>query len=452
MGVRAGDQFVGFVLEQIDKAQKRLPLITSCAERAADQIVRQNGEYLSAGDDGFAGEPVWRAGGIAFLKRYRPDKKAQPPASAADSQRDAPYSDEFMAIQRTASYADIYNIRDAHENDVVLLGFEDERHERDLLAPYLQQLLSSGALILLFASDQTARDVESGFGKRQNLLTITHDVGDGGVIEAKGWREKICSGRSFVQRLHAWLFQAELIGAFLRRGKIPGILLSVTYESPQFFNLPLIHSYRFIPAFDVVPVQPGELGRTYLDHFREITTSVFSTQKEQFQQSAKWLAQAIRSNHKAFALVTHGVNPVGLSGDPGVFSFYSDPNVYYPEMEKICTKDDVALYVGYNWYPPELTAAVARSGAKVVFGLTLVRDLPPRAVIYGPGGPLFHPTSLAQLPKRDNWIYIDTKFAQYDGTLKIPGYPIPALCTSDLTNNLIYWRFVADTVELLGQS
>src|SRR6185436_12951525 len=124
-------------------------------------------------------------------KRYRPDKKPQPSTPTAGSQKHELYSDEFMAIQRTANYEDIFNIRDAHGNDVVLLGFEDERQERELLAPFLQQLLNSGALVILFASEQTAKDVQCRFGKRDNLLTITHDVGDAGVLQAKGRREKI---------------------------------------------------------------------------------------------------------------------------------------------------------------------------------------------------------------------------------------------------------------------
>jgi len=450
MTAGAGDRFVDFALTQIHKARKRLPVITNAAERCAEQIIRQNGEYLAAGDDGFAGEPVWRAGGIAFLKRYRPDKKVQPAAPAAASHKDTLYSDEFMAIQRTANYEDIYNVRDAHGNDAVLLGYENEQQERMFLAPYLQQLLSNEALVLLFASERTADEVESRFGKHQNVLSIVHDVADGGILEVPGWPEKICSGRSFVQRLHVWLFQAELIGAFLRRGKIPGVLLSITYESPQFFNLPLIHSYRFIPAFDVTPVSEGELGGTYLDHIGKIASTVFSDQADQFRRSAQWLASALRNAHKAIVLVTHGVRPAGLPGNAEVFRFYSDPNLYYPELEKTFTKDDVALYIGYNWYPPELPVAVEKAGGRVILSLTLVRDLPPRAVIYGPGGPLFHPTSLDQLPQRENWIYIDSKFAQYDGTLKIPGYPVPAVCTSDLACNMLYWRFLADTVEFLA--
>ena len=60
---QAGDQFVNFVLAEIETVRKKLPAITRAAEAAAERIVGRDGEFLAAGDQGFALEPVWRAGG-----------------------------------------------------------------------------------------------------------------------------------------------------------------------------------------------------------------------------------------------------------------------------------------------------------------------------------------------------------------------------------------------------
>ena len=38
--------------------------------------------------------------------------------------------------------------------------------------------------------------------------------------------------------------------------------------------MPLLHSYKFIPAFDVTPVEKGVLGDTYLNHLRRIVGSI----------------------------------------------------------------------------------------------------------------------------------------------------------------------------------
>lgn len=440
-----GDLFADFVLEQIDHCRGRLGSITKAADAAADRIVSRDGEFLSAGDDGFAQESVWRAGGIAFAKRWKPDKPVQ------TSYLQTGPSNQPLPYYRTGEYEERIYVRDCNSNDAVLLGFENEREERARLVPYVQQLLARGALIILFASENAVAAMEAEFGKKPNLVPITHGVRDGGILKIPGWPEKVCSGRSFVQRLNLWAFEAEIIGAFLRRGKMPGILLSVTYESPQIFNLPLINSYRFIPAFNVTPVEEGALGRTYLDEVKRILGDILPGQREKFRKASQWLAEALRNHHKGYALLIHGVTPPGLPGDPNLFTVYTEGNAQYPELKKTFTKDDVALFVGYNWYPPELADTVDQVDGKLICCITTVQDLPVRPVMYGTEGPLFHVASLEQLPKRDGHLYIDIKFPQYDATLKITGYPVLANPSSQLADNMVYWMFVANTVELLAR-
>jgi hypothetical protein len=293
--------------------------------------------------------------------------------------------------------------------------------------------------------------LERDFGRKPNLICIPHDVPDGGIIEVSGWPEKICSGRSIANRLYLWTFEAELISAFMRRGKLPGILLSVTYESPQVWNLPLLHSYKFVPAFNVAPVKQGVFGNTYLSHLSRIVSAIVPEQRPQFRKGAQWLAEAARSKQRSFALLIHGLDPKGLPGDPGLFQVFSEGNAYYPQLEKVIGKEDVALFVGYNWYPPQLADTVDRAGAKQILCFTLVQDQPPKPAIYGEVGELKHYTSFAELPQAANRIYIDLKFAQYNAVLKIPDYPVPALETSSFAEDVVYWHLVADTVELLAK-
>ena len=440
---QAGDHFVNFVLDEIEAVRKKLPEITQAAEVAADRIVHRNGELLSAGDHSFSLEPVWRAGGIAFARQYKPDKQAAA-AAVKSANGKIPY-------YRTKEFVEHFTIQDAKSNDVVLLGFENEKQERLHLVSTVKQLLSDKALIVFFGSEKSARQLEKRFGPRDNILFITHNVPDGGIIKILGWSEKICSGRSIVNRLSLWAFQAELIGAFMRRGKIPGILLSVTYESPQIWNIPLLHSYKFVPAFNVTPVKKGTLGNTYLNHLSRIVGSIVPGQRRQFRKAAQWLADAVRTKHKTFALLIHGLDPDGLPGDPGLFKVYSEGNAYYPQLDTEIGKDDVALFVGYNWYPPRLANTVDKAGGKQILCFTLVQEVPPKPAVYGEVGELLHPTSFDQLPQSKNRIYIDLKFAQYNAVLKIPDYPIPALETSAFAEDVVYWHLVADTVELLSQ-
>ncbi|MFP6768865.1 MAG: hypothetical protein VB859_11875 [Planctomycetaceae bacterium] len=440
--VQAGDHFVNFVLQEIEQTRKRLPGITRAANLAADRIVKHNGELLSAGDQSFSLEPVWRAGGIAFSRQYTPGG-----SSAGFPKLDSPK--DKIPYYRTEEFVKHFTVKKATAKDVVLLGFENEKEERKHLLPTVRQLLGDKALIIFFGSAIAAARLEQEFGKKDNLLTITHTVPDGGIVSVPGWTEKICSGRSIANRLYLWSFEAELIGAFLRRGKMPGILLSVTYESPQIWNMPLLHDYKFIPAFNVTPVKEGELGNTYLGHIRQIVGRILPGQRKKFQKAAKWLAEAARKKRTSYALLIHGLAPEGLPGDPGLFTVFSEGNAYYPQLDKVIRKNDVALFVGYNWYPPRLAKTVDKADARQILCFTLVQEVPPKPAVYGEVGELRHPTSFDQLPQAKNRIYIDLRFAQYNAVLKIPGYPIPALETSSFAEDVVYWHLVADTIELI---
>ena len=441
---QAGDHFVNFVLAEIEVTRKILPAITRAAELAADRIVDRNGELLSAGDQSFALEPVWRAGGIAFSRQYTPGN-----TNAGFPKIESPA--DKVPYYRTQQFVDHFTVKDANRDDVVLLGFENENQEQLHRSRYIQQLLSDNALIIFFGSASSGAQIEKEFGRQDNMLLITHDVPDGGIIKILGWPQKICSGRSIANRLYLWTFEAELISAFMRRGKMPGVLLSVTYESPQVWNIPLLNSYKFIPAFDVTPVKEGVFGNTYLDHLRQIVAGILPGQRHEFRKAAQWLAEAARTKHKSFALLIHGLAPEGLPGDPGLFKIFSEGNAYFPQLGKVIGKDDVAFFVGYNWYPRRLAETVDQAGAKQILCFTLVRDVPPKPAVYGEVGELFHPKSFDQLPQGDNRIYIDLRFAQYNAVLKIPGYPVPALETSSFAEDVVYWHLVADTIELLAK-
>ncbi len=438
-----GDRFVQFVLGEIETVRKELPSITRAADAAAERIVNDDGELLSAGDQSFSLEPVWRAGGIAFARRYVPDKQSLM-AKVESANDKIPY-------YRTKEFVEKFTVDSAGKRDVVLLGYENEKEERRHLIPTVKQLLGDDALIIFFGSTASAERLTRQFGKNPRLLLITHNVPDGGIVEVPGWPEKLCSGRSIANRLYLWTFQAELISAFMRRGKMPGILLSVTYESPQIWNLPLLNSYKFIPAFDVTPVKQGEFGATYLNHLKSIVSSLVPTQREQFHKAAQWVAEAIREKRQIFALLIHGLEPDGLPGDPGFFTVFSEGNAYYPQLEGKMKPGDVAFFVGYNWYPRQLAQTVDKARGKQILCFTLVQDQPPKPAIYGEVGELRHYTSFRSLPQNKNRIYIDLKFAQYNAVLKIPGYPIPALETSSFAEDVAYWYVVAQTAAILGK-
>ena len=146
---QAGDHFVNFVLKEIETARKKLPDIARAADIAADRIVGNDGELLSAGDHSFSLEPVWRAGGIAFSRQYLPDKETAAAAVEAASDK-IPY-------YRTKEFVEHFTMNHATSKDVVLLGFENEQQEQVLLHSTVKQLLLDEALIIFFGSEKTVK-------------------------------------------------------------------------------------------------------------------------------------------------------------------------------------------------------------------------------------------------------------------------------------------------------
>jgi len=403
-------------------------------------LVDRDGGLLAVGDDGFALEQIWRSAGFGFAKRFKP--QAAPSTARFES------SEKGLTFHQTAEFERRFFVSEAKPGDVVLLGYENEREEQAHVRGDIEGLLDKDVLIVFFGSENAAKEIQRRIGKRQNFLPLTHRVPDGGLLQVPGWPDKVCSGRGLVNRLYLWVFASELIAACLRRGKVPGILLSATYESPQILNIPLIDSYRFIPAFNVSPIKKGALATKYLNHLHGIASQIVRDQRPQFRQAAQWLADAIRNKHKVRALTIESLRPVGLPGNPNLFENYVDPGDFDAAVKK-AGPGEVALYVGYNWYPTALGEAVDKAGGKLIVCITLVQDFPPNPVDLGE--PFVQVSSLKQLPKRDNHVYINTKFDQYDGCLMIPEYPIPVRPTSFISVPLVYWHLVADTVELLGR-
>ena len=119
-----------------------------------------------------------------------------------------------MPYYRTEEFVKHFTVQKAKRDDVVLLGYENEKEEQRHLAANIKQLLSDEALIVFFGSEMSAKQIEKEFGRRDNLILITHNVPDGGILDIPGWPEKICSGRSIANRLYLWTFEAELLPNF----------------------------------------------------------------------------------------------------------------------------------------------------------------------------------------------------------------------------------------------
>jgi hypothetical protein len=442
----AGDSYYEFAIAEIERAADRLQVMADLADLAAERIVNRGGGLL-ASVPSFGIECVGRSGGIAFAKLWKPDESLRSQTGPQTNRNGV----ELAAENSSSSRLRI--------DDVLLLGFEKMEEENAYLDAFLSQALQSRALILLFVSEESARKVQARLGAKENLRYVTHGVPDGGILQVAGCRQKICSGRSFAQSVNLWSFQSELIGAFLRKGKMPGILLSATYESPPVFNVALLESYRFVPAFEVTPITKTSLGSTYLSEAKAILGRILPGQREKFREAARWMAESIKNGCKVHAMTGYihgGFDPAGLPV-PSLFTFHTNVYTQHADIARHVSKGDAVLFVGHNWYPPELGEIVDRAGGKLIACIALVHNLPPKPVLpslpsaYGTSSPLFHPTSFDQLPNFVNHLYIDLKFTEYDGILKLPEFPVLANPTSQLAMRVVFWHLFADTMEQVLQ-
>ncbi|MFN0056723.1 MAG: hypothetical protein ACKV0T_31655 [Planctomycetales bacterium] len=151
---QAGDHFVNFVLNEIELAREKLPAMAAAADLAVERIVNRDGQFLSAGDQSFSLEPVWRAGGIAFARQYLPEKQTAVKAVEA--------AGDEIPYYRTREFVEHFTVQQAGKNDVVLVGFENEKQEQQRLIPLVEQLLKEGALVVFFGSDAGSKKRPSG--------------------------------------------------------------------------------------------------------------------------------------------------------------------------------------------------------------------------------------------------------------------------------------------------
>ena len=355
---------------------------------------------------------------------------------------------EELSVHQSPGFEKRFLVGDAEQNDVALLGYENVCEEEAHLTETVKQLDACKAFIVLFASKRASWPGSVGAWRR--IKPCFHHSRCPGRRSNRNSR--MARKGMFGPRAHQPFASLAIRGRadcrFSSTGENPWILLSATYESPQIWNLPLIGSYKFIPAFNVSPVGKGVFGQAYLKHLRDIAVSVVPDQRHTFRVAAQWLADAVRSRRTVRALTMESLNPVGLAGNPGFFVNYTDPFTYDQDVKKI-QPNEVALYAGYNWYPTALAEAVDRASAKLILSITCVQDFPPTPLDLGE--PFIQVSTLDDLPKHTNHVYIDSKFDQYDGCMIIPGYPIPGLPTSFLSVPLVYWHLVADTVELLAK-
>jgi uncharacterized phosphosugar-binding protein len=369
------------MLDLVDNVEKNLQPISEVADEVANRLVNGGSLYSTEDGGGFVSELGGRAGGIMMLKRLQ----------------------------------DAAEIR---QGDAVLATTLDlEREEQGKL---LWDLIEKGVLVVLFGSEESPLKA-----KVNRLIPTFMPVGTAPQVQICGAEEPICPGATVADITAGWAFAGELIAACTRLGKMPTMYQSVYIPNSKVWN-PKYSGQAFHDDFDIAPLAPTAVGRTYLADIRRCFEGIRNTQLSLFEQAGQFGAEALKAGNKVWYFYNghHLHDQVGLPGDPGLLTEGDRDN---PTV----ATGDVYFWVGYYDRPDPQLEIVEKAGCKAVW-ITGARSVNP-------------------IPLAADRIVIDPYWGFGDASVAIPGYDIRILPPSGVVQTACLWMVVGEMAKALAK-
>ena len=387
-------QYVETILASADHIEENLPAITEAAEQAADRLVAGGNLYSAADEEGFAGEPVIRAGGMMMMNPAPGD-----PGKMGDL-------------------------------DVVLVGTlnlkPDQQREE------LRAMREAGALVILFGSDQSPLKDEVDF-----LIGSGLPSGMASVVTIEGRSEPIYPAGPAGNAAALWVFTGELVAACTRRGEMPTMFLSNGLPGAGEWNGKYHNRYAFHPDMQIDPVPPGQLGQAYLTEIRRCLEGMRDHQIPALQEGGRRIANAIHAGYTAWAVTFGGHmcrHQLGLPGDPG----FLDPS-YATSSGGV-----------------QLLSAMNPGDALVYMGWTVGSLRPPDALREKqfPSVMILGAQETVSFDPYPWEIYVDPYWEYGHSCVEIPGYDIKILPSSAVAQIAALWMIVGEiaAVPIIGSA
>jgi len=224
---------------------RQVPLVTKAAAAAADRLIAHPRALLNvpyAEQPTFAEEILNRAGGLAL---------PLPPCERP---------------------------REVTEHDILLFSVRSWERDGARAGALLSESRNKGWLSVLFASKAgMPKEIEVDF-------VIDNGASSGAAAEAPL--------NSIVNILNAWLWQCEYVAALSRRGKCPGVLMSVLLPEAQRHNSALqTREGRHWMSDCATSIEPGKLARLYLQRVDRLRSDLGG---DPIQAQVKQAARVIR--------------------------------------------------------------------------------------------------------------------------------------------------------------
>jgi len=255
----------------------------------------------------------------------------------------------------------------ATDHDVVLLSVRSWEKNGEAVLNKIQECRAKGWKVTLIAS-------ASG---RPDDLNVDHFIDNGAPSgTAEHGRVNVLANVAI-----GWMWCCEYASAMTRKGKIPGILVSVSYDDAEGHNRPIqrMDGRHWIGECDT-PVPAGELARIYLERVEKLVTDLKSEHIQgQIDRAADVVARRlaaggtvgltglghlilhepmeddVKSPFKTF-MVVHGRNAFAKNLEPGdlvVYLAYMGLNSAYKDYGKLVEEAGLDMISSYAPPPPD---------------------------------------------------------------------------------------------------
>jgi hypothetical protein len=176
---------------------------------------------------------------------------------------------------------------------VAIIGWDRAPAERDL--QLVKDAKARGCFVIGFgprkmpALSEHAKvcDVwfDSGFGAEDTIIRF--DDGSAGG-----------RGNCLMNTLHGWALTAEIVSALTRRGKMPTMWKSYSYEDGRAWGDRYLGKSQFHDDFQVPPIARGKLGKEYLRQIRALLLRFERSQLPAINETADRIAAELQQGRK----------------------------------------------------------------------------------------------------------------------------------------------------------
>jgi len=397
------DRYAAFALRTCDRTEAQLPQLTSLAERVAER-------HLAGGMLGVVWEPPAATG-------------PQGPQYEIKGRSGGLSAYDGSAAKRMAQ-AD-------RAKDTVIIGWQRDPDPRDLdiLRKYREHYF-----VVAFGPRSLPALAE-----HVKLCDAWIDTGlevDDRVVELPAGT-RAGRGQALANILNAWVFQAELVAALTRHGKMPTMLKSHAWDDSAEWNGRYRGKMRFHDDLEIRPVAAGVLGQRYLDRIRGLVRTFTATQRAPVARTADLIAEELRHGHKTVVAQT-GHTTYELVGKYEDEAWASPVVLYatagrikqYPELT---AEAALVLRLGYSGLDAKL-ANLMRGKRQRIMLITSAHDIRPDF----------------QVPP-DLETVIDTGWDFGDACVRIEGYPIRVFPPSGVMQIVAYEAVNVEVLSRLAQ-